>query len=87
MNICGILVHTQPNNFDAVRERLLSVQGGEEHGMSEEGRVVITLEEDNEDQMAESLHEVQRLEGVIAASMIYHHKEDENQAISQETVQ
>jgi len=87
MNICGILVHTQPKNFDAVRERLLSVQGVEVHGMSEEGRVVVTLEEDNEDRMAQSLHEVQRLEGVIAASMIYHHKEDENQAISQEKVQ
>ena len=49
MNICGILVHTQPNKFDAVRERLLSVQGVEVHGMSEEGRVVVTLEEDNEE--------------------------------------
>ncbi|OOZ40034.1 chaperone NapD [Solemya elarraichensis gill symbiont] len=77
MNICGILVHAQPTNFDAVRERLLSVNGIEVHGMSDEGRVVITLEEDDENAMADALHKVQTLEGVISASMIYHHNEDE----------
>ncbi len=76
MNICGILVHAHPDGFDAVKERLLSVQGIEVHGMSEEGRVVVTLEEENEDTMAESLLTVQRLEGVISASMIYHHNEE-----------
>ena len=77
MNICGILVHAQPTNFDAVRENLLSVNGVEIHGMSDEGRVVITLEEDDENAMADSLHRVQRLEGVISASMIYHHNEED----------
>ncbi|MCP5009984.1 MAG: chaperone NapD, partial [Aestuariibacter sp.] len=43
MNICGILVHAHPDGFDAVKKRLLSVQGVEVHGMSDEGRVVVTL--------------------------------------------
>ncbi|OOY47558.1 chaperone NapD [Solemya velum gill symbiont] len=77
MNICGILVHAKPTSFDGVRERLLSVDGIEIHGMSDEGRVVITLEEDDEDAMSDALHKVQTLEGVISASMIYHHNEDE----------
>ncbi|MCP3687872.1 MAG: chaperone NapD [Gammaproteobacteria bacterium] len=76
MNICGILVHAHPDGFDAVKKRLLSVKGVEVHGMSDEGRVVVTLEEENEDTMAESLLTVQRLEGVISASMIYHHNEE-----------
>ena len=79
MNICRILVHAQPTGFDAVRERLLSVQGVEVHGMSEEGRVVVTLEEDDENAMAEKLLKVQKLEGVISASMIYHHNEQDTQ--------
>ncbi|MCP4188915.1 MAG: chaperone NapD [Gammaproteobacteria bacterium] len=76
MNICGILVHARPDGFGAVKKRLLSVKGVEVHGMSDEGRVVVTLEEENEDTMAESLLTVQRLEGVISASMIYHHNEE-----------
>ena len=54
------------------------------HGISEEGRAVVTLEEDNEDQMAESMFAIQRLEGVLAASMIYHHREDDNEATVEE---
>ncbi len=78
MNICGILVHARPEGFDAVRERLLSVPGVEVHGVSDEGRAVITLEEADEDRTAESLLAIQKLEGVLSASMIYHHREDDN---------
>ena len=81
MNICGILVHLQPEGFNAVRERLLAVPGVDVHGVSEEGRTVVTLEEDDEDRMAESLLSIQRLEGVLSASMIYHHREDDNETI------
>lgn len=76
MNICGILVHAQPDGFDVVRKRLVDIPGVEVHGISEEGRAVVTLEEDDEDQMAESMFAIQKLEGVLAASMIYHHRED-----------
>lgn len=86
MNICGILVHAHPEGFDAVRERLLSVPGVEVHGVSEEGRAVVTLEEEDEDQMADSLLTIQRMDGVLAASMIYHHREDENEATKEETM-
>jgi len=77
MNICGILVHAHPEGFDAVRERLLGIPGVEVHGISEEGKAVVTLEEENEGQMAESMFAIQKLEGVLAASMIYHHREDD----------
>ena len=83
MNICGILVHAQPEGFDAVRERLIGVPGVEVHGISEDGRAVVTLEEDDEDQMAESMFAIQKLEGVLAASMIYHHREEENETLEE----
>ncbi|MBU0501217.1 MAG: chaperone NapD [Gammaproteobacteria bacterium] len=78
MNICGILVHAHPEGFDAVRERLLGIAGVEVHGISEEGRAVVTLEEDDEDRLAESMLAIQKLEGVLSASLIYHHNEDDN---------
>ena len=86
MNICGILIQAHPEGFEAVRERLLAVPGVEVHGgISEEGRAVVTLEEDDEDRMADSMLKLQKLEGVMAASMIYHHSEDvENEANQRE---
>jgi nitrate reductase NapD len=77
VNICGILVHIHPQEYPAMRERLQSIPGVEVHGLSDEGRTVVTLEEDDEDRMAESMFAIQKTEGVLSASMIYHHREDE----------
>ena len=76
MNICGVLVHARPENIEVVSERLLMVDGVEIHGSNEDGRMVVTLEEDDNDRMADALMDFQKLEGVISASMIYHHSED-----------
>ena len=86
MNVCGILVHAHPEGFDVVRERLLSVPGVEVHGISEEGRAVVTLEEDDEDQLADSMLAIQKMEGVLSASMIYHHREEDNEPTREEIV-
>ncbi len=77
MNICGVLVHAKPENIEVVSERLLSLEGVEIHGANEDGRMVVTLEQDNDDRMADALMGFQKLEGVISASMIYHHSEDD----------
>lgn len=77
MNICGIMVHAHPETFEAVRKRLLAIPGVEVHGISEEGRAVVTLEEDNEDQLADSMFAIRNTEGVLSASMIYHHREED----------
>ena len=86
MNICGIMVHAHPETFEVVKQRLLGIPGVEVHGISEEGRAVVTLEEDDEDRMAESMFAIQNTEGVISASMIYHHREDELEANREETL-
>lgn len=84
MNICGILVHTKPDWVEAMKERLTALPGVEVHGVSDEGRMVVTLEEEDEDTMADAMLQIQRLEGVLSASMIYHHCEEENEAIKEE---
>jgi nitrate reductase NapD len=84
MNICGILVHTQPSGIDIMKERLTALPGVEVHGVNDDGRMVVTLEEDEEDTLADAMLSIQRMEGVISASMIYHHCEEENEAITEE---
>ncbi len=86
MNICGVLVHARPDNTEAVKERLVQLAGVEVHGINEDGRMVVTLEEDDEGRMADTLLGLQQLEGVISASMIYHHSE-EDEATPEEVIQ
>ena len=78
MNICGILVNSRPENVAAVTERLVAIAGIEVHAASDDGQMVITLEELEEDSTADKLFSIQDIEGVISASMIYHHNEDED---------
>ncbi len=95
MNICGILVHMRPEQFEVVSERLSARTGIEVHGISEDGRAVVTLETVDNDASAEALTGIQQVEGVINASMIYHycddaeHKEvlDENDVVPEEVAQ
>ena len=77
MNICGILVNIKPENEAVVTQHLTDIPGFEVHAVSPEGQMVVTLEEFEEDNMAEKLFSIQDLNGVISASMIYHHNEDE----------
>ncbi|MCW8888983.1 MAG: chaperone NapD [Gammaproteobacteria bacterium] len=85
MNICGILVNARPENVAAVTQRLVAIPGMEVHASSDEGQMVVTLEEFEEDATAEKMLGIQKVEGVISASMIYHHYEDE--ALGEEVAQ
>lgn len=76
MNISGVIVHSRPEKLNSVRERLVSIPGVEIHAVDDNGRMVVTVEETSDRRMADTVNSLQELEGVIAASMIYHHSED-----------
>ena len=76
MNISGVLVKAYPENIVTIEKVLSSMEGVEVHGNNEDGRIVITVEQDNANQMSDTLVEIQQVPGVLSASMIYHHFED-----------
>ena len=45
MNICSLVVHAKPDNIGAVQARLEAIPGVEVHGHSEEGKLVVTVED------------------------------------------
>ena len=52
INISGLLVHAHPEKAEAVRARLLQMPGIEVHAVSPEGRLVVTLENASDGDMA-----------------------------------
>ena len=90
MNISGVIVHSRPEKAAAVRDHLATLPGVEVHALGEDGRIVITVEAANDRLMADTVNGLQDLEGVIAASMVYHHfenLEDENELNDEEVSQ
>ena len=77
MNISGVLVRAYPENISSVGEILTQMEGVEVHGNNSDGRIVVTVEQEDANLMSDVLTGMQDIPGVLSASMIYHQFEDE----------
>ena len=86
MNICSCVVHAKPGTGPEVAERLAALRGVEVHGGIDEGRLVVTLEDTDESQAADTLGALNDIPGVINTVLIYHYGGDaiQNQIPSEE---
>ncbi len=75
MNIAGVLLQVHPERMDQVRSALDRFPGVEVHKVTEDGRLLVTVEE--EDAQGDTVLALHRLQGVLAASVAYHHFEPE----------
>ncbi len=76
MNISGVLVHAYPEKVAAVSRKLDAMQGIEVHASTDEGKIVVTVEQVDDGSLADTVLDLQDMPGVLSASMIYHHFED-----------
>lgn len=72
MNISGVVVRTHPNRIEAVKSQLIALPGVEIHAASEDGRMVVTIENDAAS-MIETMNSFHDIKGVVSTSLIYHH--------------
>ncbi len=75
MNIAGVVVDALPNRNDHVERQLVLMDGVEVHAISEQGRMVVTVEGHNQNAVADVVTAMHSLEGVLAAAMVYHNFE------------
>jgi len=76
MNICGVLIHANPQKFDGVVASLRELRGVEIHmSVEDSARVVVTIEDTPQVAAIDSLTAIHKLEGVVSAALIYHNFE------------
>ena len=76
MHISGVLVHIRPEKVNAVKSRLNALSGVEIHATTDDGRLVVTIENDD-GPMVDTMNSFHDIEGVLSASLIYHHFDEE----------
>ncbi len=84
-SICGVLVHARPEQAEAVQQRLLALPGVEIHAVTEDGRVIVTVEGDETFGAGDTLIQMQNLDGVLSAALVYQYSgtiEDTEQEVS-----
>lgn len=76
MDISGVLVRSYPENSQSVQQALALMEGVEVHGSNDDGRIVVTVEQENAGKMSDLLVLMHDVPGVLSTSMIYHQFED-----------
>jgi nitrate reductase NapD len=77
MNISSIVVQVHPESLAVLQGELAVLPGVDIHGVNDEGRIVITIEDTADNSPAGTLMDVQNMLGVLSASLIYNYCDDE----------
>jgi len=75
LNISSAIVHARPGTATEVRARLAAVAGVEVHAVSDEGKMIVTIESGDDAATIATFETISTLAGVLSASMVYHQVE------------
>ncbi len=70
-NLCGVLVHARPGRAQMVAHRLVKEPGVEVHHISEDDRLVITVEHTDRRRLVDTIAAFHDINGVLSAAVIY----------------
>lgn len=77
MHISGVIIHARPGRATQAKEQLSAIAGVEVHSSDTEGKLIVTLEKDDEQTTVDTFGLLNELPDVLAATMVYHHFEPE----------
>ncbi|MDP2825681.1 MAG: chaperone NapD [Sulfuritalea sp.] len=77
MNISSAIIHAQPGHVAVVEAGLATLAGVEVHGISPEGKMIVTIETEDDGSNAATYQLIGQLDGVMSAAMVYHQTESE----------
>lgn len=75
IDICGVLVHAQPGQAEQVKDLLLKFPGVEVHAVTADHRLIVTIEDEGEKLMTNTISAFHDVKGVVSAALIYQHAE------------
>lgn len=76
-NLCSALVHAKQGQLEQVKKELEQQQGVEVHAVTDDGRLIVTIENEKRKVVGERIMGFYHIEGVLSASMIYQFSDDD----------
>ena len=70
--VCSLVVYTSAEYAESVRKAIESLKGAEVPVSNEVGKMVVVLEGNSKDGLAESFDKIKTIPGVITVSLVYH---------------
>lgn len=77
MIVAGVLVLSSPNKAADVERELTTLPGVEVHAVEADGRMVVTIEGDDQNTITDTFRCFNDLSGVMSTALVYHHFESD----------
>ncbi|WP_165943595.1 chaperone NapD [Roseicella aquatilis] len=74
-HVSSLVVHCRREHAGTAAAAIEAMEGLEVHGGIAEGKLVVTLETTSEAAIVERLNAIQVMDGVLAATLVFHHAE------------
>lgn len=79
MSVSSLILNTRPQQVTQVSEAAAAFPGVEVHAVTADGRIIVTVEDVSGCAVADTLVRLHNLEGVVAASLVYHYSDDDSE--------
>jgi nitrate reductase NapD len=77
VNISSAIVHARPGHAEVVRRALASIAGVEIHAVSDEGKLIVTIESPGDRETADTFEAISQMDHVMSTSMVFHQTESD----------
>ena len=77
MSISSLVLQARPEDSEELRRRIEVLDGVEVHAVTDQGRLVITVDQPDDGKAAETLQHLQTMDGILSASLVYNHFEQD----------
>lgn len=73
INLVSLVMMVRPARLPEIQKSITSVDGAEVHITSAEGKLVVTVEAEDQRALLERVDTLQNLDGLISSNLVYHH--------------
>jgi len=78
VSITGLVIHAAPKNAATVQAAIEALDGAEVHKVTEDGRLVVTVDHPDDNEAAQVFESFKTIAGVLSTSLVYTHFEEDH---------
>lgn len=75
-HIASLLVQAWPDGLDETERALNAIPGVETHGRAGPGKLIVTVDVDDDAGLVDAVARIEAAKGVIVASLVYHQTDE-----------
>ncbi|MDN3678792.1 chaperone NapD [Vibrio tapetis subsp. quintayensis] len=72
VHISSLIVHVKPDHLAETKSKIVSYPGAEIYGESEEGKLIVVMETENQGYVTDTIDKINNLEHVLSTALVYH---------------